>query len=127
MSYVTPHPSSSAHPSAFLPRRGFLRLPPLYTGVVARRAVLAWALLHAAGIALTLIGDLGNPFEVDLAAMVPIALLTAAVTGLDLRRRNFHRLLPTLGVSFPTLLATAAAGALLLEILYAVTVRLLIP
>ncbi len=100
-----------------------LFIPALYAGVVVRRAALVWILLHAAAIALTLIGNLGNPFDVDVAAMVPIALLTAAVTGIDLRRRNLHRLLPTLGISFPGLLATVAAGAFLLEILYAVALR----
>ncbi len=127
MSSYTPHRGSSGRPSPLPRREGFLRLPPLYAGVVVRRAVLAWILLHAVAIALTLIGNLGNPFEVPVTAMLPTALVTSAVTGLDLRRRNFHRLLPTLGVSFPTLLATVAAGALLLEILYAVTVRLVIP
>ncbi len=100
-----------------------MRIPPLYAGVVVRRSVLAWILLHSAAIALTVIGNLGNPFDVDVAAMVPISLLTSMVTGLDLRRRHLHRLLPTLGISFPGLLATVAVGAFLLEILYAVTLR----
>jgi len=109
------------------PRRGSLRLPALYAGVVLRRAALAWILLHVALIALTIVGDLGDPFEADVAAILPVALLTAAVTGLDLRRRNFHRLLPTLGVSLTSLLTVVAAAALVLEILVAAILGLATP
>lgn len=123
MDTFTPQSDSSTLPSVVHPRGGFRRLPALYAGVIVRRAALAWVLLHGALLALTVVGDLGDPFNPDTGAMLPTALLTAAVTGLDLRRRNLHRLLPTLGASFPGVLGAVAAGALLVEILYAVIVR----
>lgn len=123
MSYVTPAqtPPHTSRPSTR--EGGILRLSTLYAGVIVRRGAFVWILLHVALIALTIVGDLGDPFEADVAAILPLALLTAAITGLDLRRRNFHRLLPNLGTSFPGVLGAVAAAALLLEILYAVILR----
>lgn len=90
-----------------------------WAAIVLKRGLLVWGLLHLTAITMAFLADDPDPIHMTANGHVLLAALTAAVTGFDLRRRHYHRLLPLLGVSFPLLLLGLALAGLGLEVVLA--------
>lgn len=100
-----------------------MRTPdPVFTRPLLARGLLIWGASRAClAVVVWLMSGLEDPltFAVTPKAAAWIALVTAAVGWLELRRRHEHLLLANLGIRQPMLVLLAAAPAVLGEVMVA--------
>lgn len=84
--------------------------PPLYLGILLKSALLTWLLARLVVAAVGLAAPVaGGPL--DPRSQVLLVGTVTLLTWLDLRRRSFWILLPTLGLSTRTALGVIALVA----------------
>jgi len=92
--------------------------PPLYLGILLRSALLTWLLAHLVVAAVLGGSGASGGALIPRGSLAWVGVVTV-LAWIDLRRRTFWTLLPTLGLSSRTALGLIALVVLLCEVLLA--------